>query len=252
MPTDYHHIKMYSKGGQHDLNNLVLLCKKHHDDATHRRLSENQIKAKMGSPYRDRSRSPGYYFDHIYKKVIVAGGNTIDIAEGSITHILAINDYRFSVRIEGDIPFFSFNFPDMAGNQSFRMEDNSFFVMGRSLWDFRLKGSRLEAWHGTRKKFIQLSFVDGELIVNDLKVFCDGIAVRMTKKLTRCMWIDDVQQTFYANYFVAPMSESCLLANDRVDLRSCIHMPIESGTVTIRQADKWFKKSARAFHIIDH
>lgn len=200
---DYHHMTEFSKNPVHEVENIVLLCTKHHREISSGRLSEAKIRAAANSPYalRPGASNHNYILDEGQAYTIRAGGSIFELAPGDpgIDFVSMYDLPLFYVRFYGGVPHFSFKIFDHSDRLVLSLEENA-IKLRRPLWDVTLKGAYLRVHYGPRAEIAKIKIRDSTITFERLIVHSRGTVVGFEND---SLWINDDQTygEFHSNYY---------------------------------------------------
>lgn len=251
MPCEIEHITPWSVCREHDLENLTLLCDKHHKEVTSGRLSKDAVRRAKVSPAGKKRGSTFYQFHHRPLRYTAFGSNIVSLAEGANVRLLAMRERTvIGFRVFRGAPLYECCLTDPTGKVSLRIVDNT--VLGRhDLWDIKLSGTRFQVYYGQRRRVLDLRIADSQLFIRDLKAFTSGVAVLVSP--------DGIYANVgiggqsYDSYMIdcainiAPGSIYNIIAGEEVQGSALWRLPVVKGDLSSKEAYKWlFSHGAKA------
>jgi len=187
---EYHHMTPYSEVQRHDEDNLTLLCPNHHQEATNRLLTTEQVITANSSPFNsDYGISSPYalHFSGTEFQVeigtnILSGGTPLP--DGGVRFIpISVNDTDilwFWIDKNGQI-FFNMHIRDEHNVLLLVIEENV-LTFKTDTWDIEFKGKKLTLRQATRDIFLEIEFCppNGIRIIRG-RLLCDEIEILVRK-----------------------------------------------------------------------
>lgn len=255
IPCQYHHIISHAQDGPDTEHNLVLLCVRCHDDVTHKRLSNDMILMYRDNlSLRDRRQNPSYEFIHRGTERIEFAGHGVKAHEGHVVHLLAFRGFRFSYRIEAGVPLFSWDFPLISGRQALVLRENAIYLR-KGTWDCQMRGGRFTIRKDYGFPEIELHLKDGTLLVKDVRIYVDGVAIRATDRIIAFHDFEplgDWQPAIFQGFLLGGHAphESCLFADDTGPGSAAARLLFEDANMSRKSAAKWLQMSRKKFELL--
>lgn len=186
---EYDHMIEYSVVKEHNVNNLTLLCDRHHREKTNRLLSVEQVLEADKSPYNivNASFFP-YLFNFTGCDFSIILGNihqsvpNINQKKDFIIPFLVNNKKLLSFEIINGKLFFNLILLDEKGNLILKIIENE-LIYNSEQWDIEFVGRRLKI----RKAIGEIIFDIEFLIPNSVQIHkadfnCDGYWIKVSDK----------------------------------------------------------------------
>lgn len=174
---DYDHVIPWNKVQRHDEDNLVLLCRQHHEDKTGGRLSLDRVLYRKENPFnKERSHTPGYLLEPSRVVDIRLAANAFSGPYGKNwdCSVLNINGEDFlSLHSEDGWLTFSAKLTDRKGNPVLVIDRGEVIVAVRS-WDFQYEGSRLRIRSGSYHVDLDMQLANDRFVVTKGAFFVSG------------------------------------------------------------------------------
>lgn len=177
MPTDYAHIVPYRKREEHKFENLILLCKTHHNDFDNKRISKSQIRKYKERPYCLSQGTSNFGFLHKPINKLNIGSTKLISRFDAVFNLISIrNQVIFKIEIKNGTPFFSFYIHDLSGKISLVVIENT-IQFSKTNYDVILVGNHLKVNWKSRHILFDAVIDEGILRINKLRFFYGGTAI---------------------------------------------------------------------------
>jgi trigger factor len=182
----YDHIIEYSKVGEHDLENIALLCGTHHDQKTRGHLLTSTVRRARdrvaASARRPRDGSIGLYFEN--NIVLLFGSNVVtaplSAERPEIPAIVVDDTVTLGFRFEDGMPLINANIFDEEGLPVLRVHDSELSVTDR-MWDITYVGTLLTLRQAERQISLQIRFnpAAGEIEIIRGEFYAEGVGLQV-------------------------------------------------------------------------
>jgi HNH endonuclease len=184
----YDHLVDYSIVKEHTLDNLVLLCARHHQEKTNSLLPVDSVEAARRAPFNIRSGQSAPYGLHYAGTVCSTAMGTCvvwwsGLPAGSTVIPLLIDDTPIiSFRFEDEQLLLTMQLFDAANRLLVKVIDNE-LVYSMANWDVTFVGSTLTVRSGHGKVFATLRFEPPSRVrVMQGRFWRNGVECRVTSK----------------------------------------------------------------------
>ncbi|MEM8957080.1 MAG: HNH endonuclease signature motif containing protein [Pseudomonadota bacterium] len=251
MPTEIHHIVEYSIRKQHEVDNLILLCDRHHKEVSSGRLSRTQVLSAWAYPYCSSGRPARYSFLHSEQKQVHIASSKFIVQEGGTVFLFDLDDQNWlSFRLLRGIPLFSMSLYGSSSQEHVEIVDNVFSFPPIGLFDIRLKGKKLTVNLQKRKKLLEIRFDQGAMFIEKLKACGDEGAVRIENNQMSIFGQYEkleVNATIRNNFVFVPTNHTLTyLGRSNNPFQCMVRLPKESR-LQRKEAWKWlFRRERKA------
>lgn len=193
----YDHILEWSKVQEHDPDNIILLCAKHHDEKTRGALPETKVKLAQEAPYnlkRETSASHELHYDGNLCKVFFGGNEfSLQISENDNNKIhcfypLLIDGQPILLfYIDDNRLFMNLVLYDDCNKIAVLIEDNQ-IIFSTNFWDIEYKSNKLTIRNNNKDIFIELIFdVPNKIVIKRGKILKNGIYIHIENNIVTCL-----------------------------------------------------------------
>lgn len=176
----YDHMIEYSIRGEHEPDNLTLLCPFHHGEKSLNRLPFKKVVSANQSPYNlGKSSTTGHNLMIFAGSVYTFGLGSnlfIDDLSGDVNKGLALNvdgGDVLSARIQDGELLIRANLRDRSNRMMLRVMDNE-LVHSTSGWDVQFVSNRLTMWDGSRKIGLEISLMETGMLISRGEFWANG------------------------------------------------------------------------------
>lgn len=218
---EIHHIIPHSQCNSHELDNLVMLCKKHHGEVNF--MYPGQEKDYL----RQHLQQENFWIRgaqlHSVPIKLKIGNNIINSCFLSSRHkcILLFIEGHMYVDValtQAGIPVFTMKMNDSSGKKVFEVIDNVIAV-NCACWDIEQIGTKTIIREGSRKILLSIDFCPVEKMVG-IKANIRGINSKQLRINEKGVHIG--RRTLVSNCFVEGCNAGLLLLRRSVDSTGCI------------------------------
>ena len=188
---EYHHMVAFAVVREHTAENITLLCRQHHGEATNGLLPATTIRDKDNQPFNlTKGKSSPYLLHYgLTSCEFIVGGNTFENDTGI--------EYFDAIRIDGQTilgfrrengnVLTTFVYYDENEREIVRILDNELQYF-TDLWDVEFVGRRLKIRNETREIIADITFEPpNKVIINRAKMYCNGIGLLVTENGLRTL-----------------------------------------------------------------
>lgn len=163
----YDHIEEYSEVQEHTLENLALLCERHHGAKTTGKLSAERVREARDAPFnRDRILSSGWQQEASRSIDINVGTNIArcDLNQENPIHRVIWNTGKTYLALHWDSGWYSITtlLTDQTGRPLLFINQGELKIFSRDLWDYMYEGTTLQVRAGLGIIALDLSWSDTE------------------------------------------------------------------------------------------
>lgn len=172
---EYEHFNPpFSEARKHNAKGITLLCARHHDDATRKRLSYKRIKIADSKPFCKQGGKPHYLFEDMEYPLEIALGGIVFISPDGI---LLKADQKDLLSIKqpnkDEPPLVNAYFKSVKGETLEIVENEIIASVGN--WDVETKGAEVIVRNSLRNIFLHLKFTPPRrLQIIEIKNYLDG------------------------------------------------------------------------------
>lgn len=183
---DYDHIIDYSIVKEHTVENLTLLCDKHHSEKTKKLLSLKKVVNATKEPYniKNKTNSP-YLLNYEGKDFSLIMGDVrmslddINPKSDFLIPFLINNKKLISFEIIDNQLFLNLVLLDREGNLLFKINENE-LTYNLYQWDIEFVGRRLKIREGLRKIIFDIEFIiPNSVQVHQAEFNCDNYQIKI-------------------------------------------------------------------------
>lgn len=178
--VDYEHIVLYSEKPEHDPDNLVLLCVKHHREVTAGRMAKQRVIEASKSPFtiRNNYRFPNYTLEPNNDLKIFAGSTLFlfSAMSGGVNVVSIADEALFSILYDEGFLQFSFKIYDISGDLAVEVKRNQLRIC-KSHWDVRLSGKYLRVTYKRNLDIIKIRLDNSCVHFEKLAIYNQGCMV---------------------------------------------------------------------------
>lgn len=181
--VEYHHMTPWSEVRVHEVENLTLLCDRHHKEATGARplLPDSHVRRANADPFNRRTGASALHTLHFEGPECVihlGGGNKIIGPPGWDVAVVAIDGHPLlGFRFEDDTYLIQFKYYDVDNSLLIEIVDNE-LTFSTSLWDVDWTANRIVVRAALREVILDMEFCPpNEVIVHRGQLHLNGVTV---------------------------------------------------------------------------
>lgn len=186
--VEYHHMDPWAEVGEHEAENITLLCDLHHKEATGAKplLTDAQVRRANKRPHNLRvgeSRPHMLHFEGPDCRCHV--GSVEIVSPGGQDFNAVVIDGRpiLGFRLEDGIYLLQFQYVDANNKTLLTIIDNE-LVFGSGLWDFEWTANRLVIRDAPRQVILEIEFQPpGTVIVRRGDMYLNGARIKIAGDL---------------------------------------------------------------------
>lgn len=180
---DYEHIVPWPVCREHKVQNIVLLCTRHHREVTSGRTPKARVLEAQKTPFALKNGNNAFYsFEAAPQKAFHIGSNTFILGGFNPFHLVLVGCKHFaSIEFEYGIPLLSLEVSGKKEGNFLKIVRNEVIVNSYRLWDVHLTGKKFMVKRKSGEILLKIVFDNGNIHIEKLMLEIPGYTFHFSK-----------------------------------------------------------------------